>query len=315
MNKSEQIARLRLIRTRNIGPMTYSLLMRRYGSAEAAIAAIPTLAQRGGSKISLASIASVTAELESIDAADAVLLWRDSKYYPERLAQFDDAPASITARGNLHLLIQPMITIAGARNASINAQRHAHNIASELSKHGYIILSGMARGIDAAAHRGALDTGTIGVIAGGIDIVYPLENAGLFEEVAARGLLLAEMPPATKPTPKHFPIRNRVIASLAVGVVVAEAAHRSGSLITAKEAATRGIDVMAVPGLPPDPRSDGCNRLIRDGATLVQNVADVIEYVSRQPAVRIPPAQFNWTDSMRQTIDQTAVDRCRKKLA
>ena len=173
MNKSEQIARLRLIRTRNIGPMTYSLLMRRYGSAEAAIAAIPTLAQRDSSKISLASIASVTAELESIHAADAVLLWRDSEYYPERLTQFDDAPACITARGNLHLLTQPMIAIVEARNASINAQRHAHNIARELGKHGYIIVSGMARGIDAAAHRGALDTGTIGVIAGGIDIVYP----------------------------------------------------------------------------------------------------------------------------------------------
>ena len=208
-----------------------------------------------------------------------------------------------------------MIAIVGARNSSINAQRHVHNIASKIGKHGYIIVSGMARGIDAAAHRGALDTGTIGVIAGGIDIVYLPENADLFEEVVSRGLLLAEMPPATKPTPKHFPIRNRVIASLAVDVVVAEAAHRSGSLITAREAANRGSDVMAVPGSPLDPRSDGCNRLIRDGATLVQNVADVIECVSRQPAVRIPPAQFEWTDSMRQTIDQTAVDRCRQKLA
>jgi len=154
MNKSEQISRLRLIRTRNIGPMTDSLLMRRYGSAEAAIAAIPTLAQRGGSKISLASIASVKDELESIDAAGAVLLWRDSEYYPERLAQFDDAPACITARGNLHLLTQPMIAIVGAQNASINAQHHAHNITSDLGKHGYIIVSGTARGIDATARRG-----------------------------------------------------------------------------------------------------------------------------------------------------------------
>ena len=145
----------------------------------------------------------MNAELESIDAVGAVLSWRDSEYYPERLAQFDDAPAGITARGNLHLLTQPMIAIVGARNASINAQRHAHNIASELGKHGYIIVSGMARGIDAAAHRGALDIGTIGNIAGGIDIVYLPENADLFEEVASRGLLLAEMPPATKPTPKH----------------------------------------------------------------------------------------------------------------
>ena len=265
---------MRLIRTRNIGPMTYGLLMCCYGSAEAAIAAIPTLAQRGGSKISLASIARVKDELESIDAAGAVLLRRDSEYYPERLAQFDDAPACLTARGNLHLLTQPMIAIVGARNASINAQRHAHNIASDLGKHGYIIVSGMARGIDAATHHGALDTGTIGVIAGGIDIVHPPENADLFEAVASHGLLLAEMLPATKPTPKHFPIRNRVSASLAVGAVVAEAAQRSGSLITAREAATRGSDVMAVPGSPLDPRSDGCNRLIRNGATLVQNVAE-----------------------------------------
>lgn len=169
MNESEKIARLRLIRTRNFGPMTYILLVRHYGSAEAAIAAIPTLAQRGGSKISLASIASAKAQLESIDAAGAVLLWRDSEYYPEHLAQFDDAPACITVCGNLHLLRQPMIAIIGERNASINAQRHAHNIASNLGKHGHIIVSGMARGIDAAAHRGALDTGTIGFIAGGID--------------------------------------------------------------------------------------------------------------------------------------------------
>ena len=289
--------------------------MRRYGSAEAAVAAIPTLAQHGGIKIPLASIASVKAELDSIDAAGAVLLWRDSKYYPERLAQFDDAPACITARGNLHLLTQPMIAIVGARNASINAQRHAHNIANNLGKHGYIIESGMARGVDAAAHRGALDTGTIGVIAGSIDIVYPPENANLFAEVASRGLLLVEMRPATKPTPKHFPIRNRVIASLAVGVVIAETAHRSGPLITAGEAATRGSDVMAVPEPPLDPLSDGCNRLIRDGATLLQNVADVIECVSRQPTVSIPPAQLEWTDSMHQTIDRTAADRCRQKLA
>ena len=181
----------------------------------------------------------MNAELESIDAVGAVLSWRDSEYYPERLAQFDDAPAGITARGNLHLLTQPMIAIVGARNASINAQRHAHNIASELGKHGYIIVSGMARGIDAAAHRGALDTGTIGDIAGGIDIVYLPENADLFEEVA-----------------------------------------------------TRCSNVMAVPRSPLDPRSDGSKRLIRDGTTLVQNVAGVIECVARQPAVRISPKQF-----------------------
>ena len=214
--------------------MTYSLLMRRYGSTEAAIAATPTLAQRGRSKTSLASITSVKDELESIDAAGAVLLWRDSEYYPEHLAQFDDAPACVTARGNPHLLTQPMIAIVGAQNALSNAQHHAHNITSDLGKHGYIIVSGTARGIDATARRRAPDTNTIGVIIGDIDIVYPTENADLFEEVASRGLLLAEMTPATKPTLKHFSIRNRVIANLALDVVVAEAAHRSRSLITAR---------------------------------------------------------------------------------
>ncbi len=207
-----------------------------------------------------------------------------------------------------------MIAIVGARNASINAQRHAQKMAAELGQNGYIIVSGMARGIDTAAHRGALPTGTIGVVAGGIDMIYPPENADLFDQVAATGLLLAEMPPGTHPTPRHFPIRNRVIASLALGVVVAEAAHRSGSLITAREAADRGSDVMAVPGSPLDPRSDGCNRLIRDGATLVQNAADVVECISRQTNVEMPPSAPEWTDGMRQTIDQTAVDNVRESL-
>jgi len=314
MDQAEQMARLRLIRTRNIGPMTYGLLMRRYGSATDAVAAIPAMAKRGGRHISLASLASAKAELELIDAAGAVLLWRDSEYYPDRLAQYDDAPACVTAKGNLHLLNQPMIAIVGARNASINAQRHAQKMAAELGQNGYIIVSGMARGIDTAAHRGALPTGTIGVVAGGIDMIYPPENADLFDQVAATGLLLAEMPPGTHPTPRHFPIRNRVIASLTLGVVVAEAVHRSGSLITARGAANRGSDVMAVPGSPLDPRSDGCNRLIRDGATLVQNAADVVECISRQTNVEMLPSAPEWTDGMRQTIDQTAVDNVRVSL-
>lgn len=315
MNKSEQIARLRLIRTRNIGPMTYGLLMRRYGSASAALAEIPELAQRGGRKLVITSLASAEAELVKIAAAGATLLWRDSEHYPQRLAQFDDAPACLTARGNVHLLGRPIIAIVGARNASINAQRHARKIAAELGQEGYVIVSGMARGIDTAAHTGALETGTIGVVAGGIDMVYPLENATLFDQVASQGLLVAEMPPGTNPTPRHFPIRNRVIASLAMGVVVAEAAQRSGSLITAREAVDRGSDVMAVPGAPLDPRSDGCNRLIRDGATLVQTTADIIECVNRQPAVELPHAPHEWTEPMPKNIDPNAVDACREKLS
>ena len=191
-----------------------------------------------------------------------------------------------------------MIATAGARNASINAQRHAQKMAAELGQNGYIIVSGMAHGIDTAAHRGTLPTSTIGAVAGGVNMIYPPENADLFDQVAATGLLLAEMPPGTHPKPRHFQIRNRVIASLTHGVVVAEAEHRSGSLITAREAAERGSDFMAVPGLPLDPRSDGCNRLIRDGATLAQNAADVIERISRQTNVEMPPSAPEWTNGM-----------------
>ena len=196
MDQVEQVARLLLIRMRNIGPMTYGLLMRRYGSTTNAVAAIPAMAKRDGRYISLASLASAKAELELIDAAGAILLWRDSEYYPDRLAQNVDTPACVTAKGSLHHLNQPMIAIVGALSAWINAQRYTQKMAAELGQNGYIIVSGMARSIDTAAHRGALSTGTIGVVAGGIDMIYPPENADLFDQVAATGLLLAEMHPA-----------------------------------------------------------------------------------------------------------------------
>ena len=215
MDEREKLARIRLIQTRHIGPMTFSLLIQRYGSALAALAAIPDLAARGGRKLSIASLADAKAELAANDDAGARLIWRDSDSYPLRLAQFDDAPVTLSTRGNLHLLHKPMIALVGARNASINAIRHAETLARELGEAGYVIVSGMARGIDAAAHRGAMATGTVGVIAGGIDIIYPPENRALFQQIVDEGLLLAEMRPGTAPTPRHFPTRNRIIASLA----------------------------------------------------------------------------------------------------
>jgi DNA processing protein len=223
MDEREKLARIRLIQTRHIGPMTFSLLIQRYGSTLAALAAIPDLAARGGRKLSIASLADAKAELAANDDAGARLIWRDNDSYPLRLAQFDDAPVTLSTRGNLHLLHKPMIALVGARNASINAIRHAETLARELGEAGYVIVSGMARGIDAAAHRGAMATGTVGVIAGGIDIIYPPENRALFQQIVDEGLLLAEMRPGTAPTPRHFPTRNRIIASLALGVVVIEA--------------------------------------------------------------------------------------------
>ena len=239
-------------------------------------------------KLSIASLADAKAKLAANDDAGAKLIWRDSDSYPLRLAQFDDAPVTLSTRGNLHLLHKPMIALVGARNALINAIRHAETLARELGEAGYEIVSGMARGIDAAAHRGAMATGTVWVIAGGIDIIYPPENRALFKQIVDEGLLLAEMRSRTAPTPRYFPTRNRIIASLALGVVVIEAAAKSGSLITAREAGERGSEVMAIPGSPIDPRSNGYNQLIRVGATLVQNAADIIDAVDQHRTVEIP---------------------------
>ena len=314
MNENEKLARIRLIPTRHIGPMTFSLLIQRYGSAVKAVASIPELAARGGRKLSVVSLADAKAEIAANTSADATLIWRDSEVYPARLAQFHDAPVILSTRGNLHLLQQPIIALVGARNASINAIRHAESLARELGDAGFVVMSGMARGIDAAVHRGAMPTGTIGVIAGGIDIIYPPENRALFTQVVNEGLLLAEMRPSTAPTPRHFPARNRIIASLAMGVVVIEAATRSGSLITAREAGDRGGEVMAIPGSPLDPRANGCNQLIRDGATLVQSVSDIIEAISALGNVETPPAKPVWTNIPQVPVTDDDVAKCRDAI-
>jgi DNA processing protein len=199
--------------------------------------------------------------------------------YPPLLAELEDAPPLLIARGDLKLLDRQSISIVGARNASAAACRFARGLAHELGHEGLAVVSGLARGIDSSAHDGALDTGTIGVIAGGIDVFYPPENEARQKSLYESGLVLAEMPLGTEPRARHFPYRNRIIAGMSSGTVVVEAAPRSGSLITARLAAEAGREVMAVPGSPLDPRAQGCNLLIRDGATLVQNAADVVEAI------------------------------------
>jgi DNA processing protein len=199
--------------------------------------------------------------------------------YPRLLGELEDAPPLLVAKGNVGLLDQPAISIVGARNASAAACRFARGLAHDLGQIGFAVVSGLARGIDSAAHDGALASGTIGVIAGGIDVFYPPENKPRQEAMYERGLVLAEMPPGTEPRARHFPYRNRIIAGMSSGTVVVEAAPRSGSLITARLAGEAGREVLAVPGSPLDPRAQGCNQLIRDGATLIQNAADVAEAV------------------------------------
>ena len=276
--RDDRIARLRLIRTPTVGPITYAQLLLRFGTAAAALEAIPDLARRGGGKPPpIASRAVVEAEVAAVEAAGARYLFLGLPGYPAPLAAVAGAPPVLIVRGTRALADRPVVGMVGARNASATACRFARGLAAELGERGIAVASGLARGIDTAAHQGSLDSGTIGVIAGGIDIAYPPENAELQAEIAARGLLIAEQPPGIEPRARHFPYRNRIIAGLAQAVVVIEAAPRSGSLITARYAGDYGREVLAVPGSPLDQRAQGCNQLIRDGATLVQNADDVIE--------------------------------------
>jgi DNA processing protein len=272
------VDRLRLIRTPGIGPIAYRQLLLRFGSAGAALDAIPDLARRGGGKQpAIFRKDAAEREVEAVENAGGRYLVLGQGLYPRALAELENAPPLVTAKGNFALLERPMVAIVGARNASAAACRFARGLAHDLGQEGVTIVSGLARGIDSAAHDGSLDSGTIAVIAGGIDVYYPPENQARQDDIAERGLLIAEMPPGTEPRARHFPYRNRIIAGLASGTVVIEAAPQSGSLITARLAAEAGREVMAVPGSPLDPRAQGCNQLIRDGATLIQSAADVME--------------------------------------
>jgi DNA processing protein len=276
--REDRIARLRLMRTPTVGPVTYAQLLARFGTAAVALEAVPDLARRGGGKPPMVpSRAAIDREVEAVEAVGARYLFLGLPGYPAMLAAIPSAPPALIVRGRRALVDRPVVGMVGARNASASACRYARGLAAELGERGVTVASGLARGIDTAAHQGSLEAGTIAVIAGGIDIVYPPENAELQEEIAQRGLLIAEQPPGVEPHARHFPNRNRIIAGLAQAVVVVEAAPKSGSLITARQAGDFGRDVLAVPGSPLDPRAQGCNQLIRDGATLVQTVDDVME--------------------------------------
>lgn len=280
MSPADIVARLRLIRSDRIGPVTYAQLVARFGSAQTALDALPDLARRGGGRpVRVASVAEAEHEIDKVARLGARYLFRDDEAYPALLAEIDSPPPALIISGDAALLARPMVAMVGARNASAAACRFARQLARDLGQTGTSVVSGLARGIDTSAHDGSLEGGTVAVIAGGIDIFYPPENEDRQRAIAAQGLLIAEQPPGTEPRARHFPYRNRIIAGLAAGTVVIEAAPKSGSLITARFAADYGREVMAIPGSPLDPRAQGCNQLIRDGATLVQNAEDVLEAV------------------------------------
>jgi DNA processing protein len=269
---------LRLIRSRRVGAVTFHRLMGEHGSARAALQALPELARAAGVEgYEVCPLGVAQAEIKAGRACGAQLLLWGGPGYPAGLMDLADAPPVLWTRGDTGLLQRPMVAIVGARNASSLGLRMARRLAEGLGASGQVVVSGLARGIDAAAHEAALATGTVAVMAGGVDVIYPEENADLAAQIAAKGCLVAEHPPGLQPQTRHFPLRNRIISGLSRAVVVVEAAARSGSLITARDAADQGREVLAVPGHPFDARAAGCNMLLRDGATLVRHVGDVTE--------------------------------------
>jgi DNA processing protein len=277
LSDDQRLDWLRLIRSDNVGPRTFRDLINHFGSASDALAALPSLARRGGSgSARVCPREAAEAELKAAAARNIRFVALGENGYPERLQMIDDPPPLIAVRGNASVFELPLVAIVGSRNASGVGIKFAERIARDLGDAGYGVVSGLARGIDAAAHRATITTGTIAVLAGGHEHIYPAEHTGLLESILAQGAAISEMPIAYQPRAQDFPRRNRLISGLCAGVVIVEAAKRSGSLITARLAGEQGREVFAVPGSPLDPRAEGTNGLLKQGATLVTEAADVV---------------------------------------
>ena len=306
---------LRLSRTERIGPVTFQNLITRFGSAGAALDALPDMAKRGGGKAFVLPDAGDAAhELEQLAKLGGRMIASCEADYPQGLAALDAPPPLISVLGHPHLLKKEMVAIVGARNASALARKFADTLARDLGFAGLVVASGLARGIDAAAHEAALAVGTVAVVAGGVDVIYPPENDKLYERIKNQGVIISEMRLSEAPQARHFPRRNRLISGLSRGVVVVEAAEKSGSLITAQCALEQGREIFAVPGSPLDPRARGANRLIKDGATLTESAEDILAVLSpmlggdfREPDAPAPPAPQNWdaeADRIRARVEE-----------
>jgi DNA processing protein len=284
LGEAERFDWLRLLRCDNIGPRSFIALLRRYGSARAALEALPALAASGkaGRPIAIPPASAIEAELAKLQGCGAVLIGLYEPDYPALLRQIHAPPPLLAVRGDLACLRRSKVAVVGSRNASAAGLAFTEQISRGLARGGHVIVSGLARGIDARAHQAALETGTIAVLAGGLGNIYPADHEGLLERLIAHGAAISEMPFGWEARGRDFPRRNRIVAGLSRGVVVIEAARRSGSLITAGFAADQGREIFAVPGSPLDPRAEGANDLLRDGATFCTRAEDVLEALARQ---------------------------------
>ncbi|WP_295195423.1 DNA-processing protein DprA [uncultured Brevundimonas sp.] len=306
LDPAERFARLRLARTDRIGPVAFTQLIGRYGSALSALDALPDLVRKSGAASVPPPVETVEREIAAGEAIGARLLVLGDPDYPEMLAALDPPPPILWTRGRVDLLNQPSVAIVGARIASAGGQRIARGLAQQLGQAGHVVVSGMARGIDAAAHEGALATGTVAVLGGGVNDIYPSEHADLYARLTEQGCVVSESPVGARAQARDFPRRNRIISGLSRGVVVVEAEVRSGSLITARLAAEQGRDVFAVPGSPLDPRARGPNELLRQGAILCEGIEDIDRAFNTLRTLREPPADPMRFDG---DVDDAFLDR------
>ncbi len=311
---------LRLIRSENIGPKTFQDLLRIYGSADKALEAAPRLSLRGGKNkpIKLFSTQGAEQEIENAGRKGAKIIASCQKEYPPLLKQIKDYPPIITVYGNLDVLTKNSIAIVGARNSSANGCRFAEKIARELGEEGFVVTSGLARGIDTAAHKGSLKTGTIAVVAGGIDKIYPPENKDLFNQIGKTGAVITEIAFGCVPVAQSFPRRNRIISGISLGTIVVEANLRSGSLITARMALEHDREVFAVPGSPLDPRCQGTNKLIKDGAHLIEKTEDVLDVIRSFSSIRqaglFEQGGGNFAAATNMPLNDAEIDKARPQI-
>jgi DNA processing protein len=313
LTEAERLCWLQLARTEGVGPVTFNQLVRRYGTAARALEAIPDLARRGGrsNPPKIPGHAAIEAELAAGERLGARLIAACEPDFPPLLAVIDPPPPLIWARGRIEWLARPGVGIVGARIASAAGQRFARDLARDIGAAGYVVVSGMARGVDSAAHQGAMASGTVAVLGGGVDDIYPPEHAGLYAQLIEQGCVVSESPPGVRAQARDFPRRNRLISGLSLAVVVVEAELRSGSLITARLAGEQGREVLAVPGSPLDPRAKGTNDLIRQGAAICEGADDVLRAIAAMSPMRedagepydATPADDGTDDALRERIE------------